>query len=282
MISRRSVMFRHVALWVGIFFALYPVIWIISASVNPVDNLAASRLIPEGLTLDNYRGLFDDPLVPFGSWLINSWKISLTGAIGNLALAALAAYAFSRLRFKGRRAGLLGLLLVQVFPQFLGFIAIFFTLQAIGAVAPGFGLDTHAGLLLVYLGGAIGFNTYLIKGFMDTVPISLDEAAKVDGATPAMIFWRVILPLTRPVLGVIFIITFVGLYGELLLASVLLRSAENFTLAMGLQQFSLSEYAAKWGALSAAAILGSLPIVLTFLVAQKQIVGGLTQGGVKG
>jgi ABC-type maltose transport system permease subunit len=273
---------RHIGLWIGIFFALYPVVWIISASVNPVDNLAASRLIPEGLTLDNYRGLFDDPLVPFRDWLINSWKISLAGAIGNLALAALAAYSFSRLRFRGRRAGLLGLLLVQVFPQFLGFIAIFFTLQAIGEVAPGFGLDTHAGLLLVYLGGAIGFNTYLIKGFMDTVPISLDEAAKVDGASPALIFWRVILPLTRPVLGVIFIITFVGLYGELLLASVLLRSAENFTLAMGLQQFSLSEYAAKWGMLSAAAILGSAPIVATFLVAQKQIVGGLTQGGVKG
>ncbi|UCG40476.1 MAG: sugar ABC transporter permease [Acidimicrobiia bacterium] len=282
MISRRSVTLRHIGLWIGIFFALYPVVWIISASVNPVDNLAASRLIPEGLTLDNYRGLFDDPLVPFRDWLINSWKISLAGAIGNLALAALAAYSFSRLRFRGRRAGLLGLLLVQVFPQFLGFIAIFFTLQAIGEVAPGFGLDTHAGLLLVYLGGAIGFNTYLIKGFMDTVPISLDEAAKVDGASPALIFWRVILPLTRPVLGVIFIITFVGLYGELLLASVLLRSAENFTLAMGLQQFSLSEYAAKWGALSAAAILGSAPIVATFLVAQKQIVGGLTQGGVKG
>jgi arabinogalactan oligomer/maltooligosaccharide transport system permease protein len=281
-ISRRSVALRHIGLWIGIFFALYPVVWIISASVNPVDNLAASRLIPEGLTLDNYRGLFDDPLVPFRDWLINSWKISLAGAIGNLALAALAAYSFSRLRFRGRRAGLLGLLLVQVFPQFLGFIAIFFTLQAIGEVAPGFGLDTHAGLLLVYLGGAIGFNTYLIKGFMDTVPISLDEAAKVDGASPALIFWRVILPLTRPVLGVIFIITFVGLYGELLLASVLLRSAENFTLAMGLQQFSLSEYAAKWGALSAAAILGSAPIVATFLVAQKQIVGGLTQGGVKG
>ncbi len=282
MISRRSILLRHAALWVGILFALYPIVWIISASVNPVDNLAASQLVPDGLTLDNYTGLFDDPLVPFASWLGNSWKISIVGAIGNLALAALAAYAFSRLRFKGRRAGLLGLLLVQVFPQFLGFIAIFFTLQAIGEVAPGFGLDTHAGLLLVYLGGAIGFNTYLIKGFMDTVPMSLDEAAKVDGASPAIIFWRVILPLARPVLGVIFIITFVNLYSELLLASVLLRSAENFTLAMGLQQFSLSEYAAKWGALSAAAILGSAPIVLTFLVAQKQIVGGLTQGGVKG
>jgi len=173
---------------------------------------------------------------------------------------------------------------VQVFPQFLGFIAIFLTLQAIGQVPglSGFGLDTHSGLILVYLGGAIGFNAYLIKGFMDTIPMSLDEAAKVDGATAGQVFGRVIMPLARPVLAVIFIITFVNLYSELLLASVILKSADKFTLAMGLQQFSLSEYAAKWGALSAAALIGSLPIVITFLVAQKQILGGLTQGGVKG
>lgn len=282
MISRRSVLLRHLFLLAGVAFALYPVIWIISASFNEVDNLAAATLIPEGITTENYTGLFNDPLTPFPLWLGNSWKVSLVGAAGNLALASLAAYAFSRLRFRGRRAGLLTLLLVQVFPQFLGFIAIFFTLQGIGAVAPGFGLDTHSGLILVYLGGAIGFNTYLIKGFMDTVPKSLDEAAVVDGASPTVIFWRVVMPLARPVLAVIFIITFVNLYSELLLASVILRSAENFTLAIGLQQFSLSEYAAKWGALSAAAILGSAPIVITFLIAQKQIVGGLTQGGVKG
>lgn len=282
MISGRSVFLRHAFLWVGVLFALYPVIWIVSASVNPVDNLSSSQLIPEGLTGDNYTSLFSDPLTPFASWLANSWKVALVAAFGTLLLAALAAYAFSRLRFTGRRTGLLALLLVQVFPQFLGFIAIFLTLQAIGSVAPGFGLDTHSGLILVYLGGAIGFNAYLIKGFMDTIPASLDEAARVDGATPSMIFWRVILPLSRPVLAVIFVISFVNLYGELLLAQTLLRSAENFTLPIGLQQFSLSDYSAKWGQLSAAAILGSLPIILTFLVAQKQILGGLTQGSVKG
>jgi len=281
-ISGRSVFLRHAFLWVGVLFALYPVIWIVSASVNPVDNLSSSQLIPEGLTGDNYTSLFSDPLTPFASWLANSWKVALVAAFGTLLLAALAAYAFSRLRFTGRRTGLLALLLVQVFPQFLGFIAIFLTLQAIGSVAPGFGLDTHSGLILVYLGGAIGFNAYLIKGFMDTIPASLDEAARVDGATPSMIFWRVILPLSRPVLAVIFVISFVNLYGELLLAQTLLRSAENFTLPIGLQQFSLSDYSAKWGQLSAAAILGSLPIILTFLVAQKQILGGLTQGSVKG
>lgn len=282
MISRRSVFLRHAFLWGGVLFALYPVVWIVSASINPVDNLSSSQLIPDGVTSDNYTSLFEDPLTPFELWLANSWKVALVASFGTLLLAALAAYAFSRLRFTGRRTGLLALLLVQVFPQFLGFIAIFLTLQAIGSVAPGFGLDTHSGLILVYLGGAIGFNAYLIKGFMDTIPASLDEAALVDGASPSMIFWRVILPLSRPVLAVIFVISFVNLYGELLLAQTLLRSAENFTLPIGLQQFSLSDYSAKWGQLSAAAILGSLPIIVTFLVAQKQILGGLTQGSVKG
>lgn len=282
MIRLRGLLLRHLFLLIAVFFALYPVIWIISASFNAVDNLAAARLIPTRVTIDNYIGLFTNPQTPFGLWLANSWKIALIAAAGNLVLAALAAFAFSRLRFRGRRVGLLSLLLVQVFPQFLGFIAIFLTLQAIGEVAPLFGLNTHGGLILVYLGGAIGFNTYLIKGFMDTIPMSLDEAAKIDGASPTQVFARVIFPLARPVLAVVFIITFINLYSELVLAIVILSSADLFTLAIGMQQFSLSEYTARWGALSAAAILGSAPIVVTFLVAQKQILTGLTTGAVKG
>lgn len=282
MTRMRGVVTRHLFLVIAVLFALYPLIWIISASVNAVDNLAGSRLIPAQVTTENYTELFTNPLTPFGRWLANSWKVGLIAASGNLILAALAAFAFSRLRFRGRRAGLVSLLLVQVFPQFLGFIAIFLTLQAIGEVAPPFGLDTHGGLILVYLGGAIGFNTYLIKGFMDTIPISLDEAAKIDGASPIQVFARIVFPLARPVLAVVFIITFINLYSELLLASVILSSAENFTLAIGMQQFSLTEYTARWGALSAAAILGSAPIVVTMLVAQRQIVTGLTTGAVKG
>jgi ABC-type maltose transport system permease subunit len=282
MIRRRGLVLRHLFLIAAAFFAIYPTIWIISASINAVDNLAGARLIPAQLTTDNYSELFTNPLTPFARWLANSWKIALIAAAGNLILAAFAAFAFSRLRFRGRRTGLISLLLVQVFPQFLGFIAIFLTLQAIGEVAPGFGLNTHGGLILVYLGGAIGFNTYLIKGFMDTIPISLDEAAKIDGASPTQVFARVVFPLARPVLAVVFIITFTTIYSELLLATVILSSAENFTLAIGMQQFSLSEYTARWGALSAAAILGSAPIVVTFLAAQRQILSGLTTGAVKG
>lgn len=273
---------KHVVLILGCLFALYPVVWVTSAAFNAVDTLSAARLVPRSTTWDNFTGLFDNDLTPFLRWIWNSWRVALAASVINVMVAAFAAYAFSRFRFKGRRVGLLTLLLVQVFPQFLAFIAILLLLQQIGEVFPAFGLDTHLGLILVYLGGAIGFNSFLIKGFMDTIPGSLDEAAVVDGASAFDVFFRIILPLARPVLAVIFIITFINIYSEFILAATILRSTANFTLPLGLELFVESDYNAKWGALSAAALLGALPIVATFLLAQKQIIEGLTQGAVKG
>ncbi|MEA3501759.1 MAG: sugar ABC transporter permease [Actinomycetota bacterium] len=279
----REVGWRHLVAFVMVLFALYPVVWIISASINPVDSLSNAKLIPEGATLDSYRTILSNPtLSPFMTWLWNSWKIAILAASFNVLLAAMAAYAFSRFRFKGRRMGLLSLLLVQVFPQYLMFIAIFLILQRIGVVFPAFGLNTHAGLILVYLGGAIGFNTFLIKGFMDSVPTSLDESARVDGAVPALIFWRIIMPLVRPILAVIFIITVINIFSEYVLARTLLRSTDQLTYIIGLQTYTIAEYSSKWGELAAGAVIGALPIVITFLVAQKAIVSGLTQGSVKG
>lgn len=278
----RQLGWRHILLSLAALFSLFPVVWIVSASFNAVDNLAGARLIPRQFTTENFTSLFTEPRTPVGTWMWNTWKVAIVAATLNVLLAALAAYAFSRLRFRGRRAGLLTLLLVQVFPQFLGFIALFLLAQQIGKVFPAAGLDTHLFLIMVYMGGAIGFNAFLIKGFMDTIPVSLDESARVDGAGPAAIFFRIVLPLARPVLAVIFIITFINLYSEFILARFLLSSTEEFTLAVGLQLFVQSEYTAKWGQLTAAALLGALPIVTTFLVAQKQIIGGLTQGAVKG
>lgn len=278
----RELGWRHIVAWIGILFAMYPVVWIVSAAFNRVQSLVAARLIPRQVTTDNFTSLFDNPTTPFGNWIVNSYKVALTAALVNVLLAALAAYAFSRMRFRGRRLGLLTLLLIQVFPQFLGFIALFLLAQQVGEVFPAAGLGTHLFLILVYLGGAIGFNVFLIKGFMDTIPDSLDESARVDGAGPFQIFSRIVFPLSRPVLAVIFIITFTNLFAEYILASVILTSTRNFTLAVGLQLFVSSEYSAKWGNIAAAALIGAAPIVLTFLVAQRQIIGGLTQGAVKG
>ncbi|HUP16493.1 MAG TPA: ABC transporter permease subunit [Acidimicrobiia bacterium] len=278
----RELGWRHVVAWIGILFAMYPVAWIVSSSFNRVQSLVAARLIPRQVTTDNFTSLFDSETTPFADWIVNSYKVALAAAVLNVLLAALASFAFSRMKFRGRRAGLLALLLIQVFPQFLGFIALFLLAQQVGDVFSAAGLGTHLFLIMVYLGGAIGFNVFLIKGFMDTIPVSLDESAKVDGAGPFQIFWRIVFPLSRPVLAVIFIITFTNLFAEYILAATLLTSTKNFTLAVGLQLFVSSEYSAKWGNIAAAALIGAAPIVLTFLVAQKQIIGGLTQGAVKG
>ena len=279
----RQLGWRHLVAIIAVLFALYPVMYIISSSLSGEDNLAGATFIPTTFDTSSYQQFFENPdLTPFVTWLRNSWVVSLSAAGFNVALAAMAAYAFSRLRFRGRRVGLLTLLLVQIFPQFLAFVAILLIMIEIGNIFPSIGLDTLSGLMLVYLGGAIGFNTFLIKGFMDTVPTSLDESARVDGAGHWTIFSRIILPLARPALAVIFIISFINLFAEFLLARTLLSSTENFTLAVGLQLFTTANFTASWGLLSAAAVIGAAPIVITFLVAQRAIISGLTGGAVKG
>jgi ABC-type maltose transport system permease subunit len=279
----RQLGWRYVVAGLAALFALYPVVWVITASINPVDSLSESSIIPDGATLENYQEILSNPSdSPFLSWLWNSWKIAGIVAAVNVVLAAMASYAFSRFRFRGRRVGLLTLLLVQVFPQFLAFVAIFLLLDQVGEVFPAFGLNTHAGLMLVYMGGAIGFNTFLIKGFMDSVPASLDESARVDGASDTVIFWKIIWPLTLPVLVVIFMISFVTLYGEFILARTLLNEVGQLTYAVGLQTFTQDDYASKWGQLAAGAMIGAAPIVVTFLIFQRAIVSGVTAGAVKG
>ena len=279
----RVVGWRHLVAFVGVAFALFPIAWMVSASINPVDTLSGGQFIPEGATFDNYRRIFENPPEsPFMTWLWNSYYISFVVASVGLGLTAMAAFAFSRFRFRGRRVGLMSLLAVQIFPQFLAFVAIFLLLDQIGEIFPALGLDTHPGLILVYLGGAIGFNTFLIKGFMDSVPQSLDESAVVDGAPPTTIFWRIILPLTRPALVVIFIITFVTVFNEFILSRTLLTSVEQQTYIVGVQTYSTSDFASNWGQLAAGAMVGAVPIVFTFLILQKGIVSGLTQGAVKG
>ena len=279
----RELGWRHLVVFVFVFFSLYPIAWTVSASFNPVDTLQGAQIIPDNLTLRNYEAIFENPnLTPFITWLGNTWRIAVIAALGNVFLATLAAFAFSRLRFRGRRASLISLLLVQVFPQFLAFIAIFLLLDQLNDLFPGVGTNTHTGLILVYLGGAIGFNAFLLKGFMDAVPVSLDESARVDGASPFQIYWKIIVPLIRPAIAVVFFITFIGIYGEFILAQTLLRSTDQLTYAVGLRLFVQSDYTAKWGQLAAATVIGAAPIVVTFLAAQRHIISGLLTGGVKG
>jgi arabinogalactan oligomer/maltooligosaccharide transport system permease protein len=169
-----------------------------------------------------------------------------------------------------------------MFPQLLLVVAIYLIVYNVGGVFHVIGLNTLTGLIVVYLGGVMGVNTWLLKGFFDTIPSELDESARVDGATPAQVFWGVVLPLAMPVLSVIALLSFIGTINEFVIASVLLQSTDKFTLPLGLRQFVDQQYSEHWGPFAAGVLLLAIPVAALFMSLQKFIVGGLTQGSVKG
>lgn len=264
------------------FFAIFPVLWVLSASLNPLNTLASARLIPNNFGFDNYRFLFESPEFPMLTWLWNSIKISSITTILSVSITTLAAYAFSRFRFTGRQNMLKAILLIQVFPGLLAMIAVFTLITQFGNIIPAIGLDTHTGLILVYLGGAMGVNIWLMKGFFDTIPRAIDESAMVDGATHWQIFTQLLLPLMRPILVVVAILSFIGTYGDFILARILLKSTDQYPLMVGLFIFTSGQFSQNWGPFAAGALIGALPIMIVYLLLQDQIVGGLTQGAVKG
>jgi arabinogalactan oligomer / maltooligosaccharide transport system permease protein len=289
--SFRGDWWRHAVALIAVGVALFPVAYVASAAFNADQSLGGASLIPRDVTLENFREILSpDPAKSqlqsstsnYVRWLGNSLSIALLVAVLNVLLGALAAYAFSRFRFRGRRLGLLFLLLVQMFPQLLALVAIYLILLRTGDVFPFVGLDTKTGLILVYLGGVMGINTWLLKGFFDTIPTELDESARVDGATPSQVFWGVVLPLALPILSVIAILSFVGTFNEYVLASTILQSNDNFTLPVGLRGYIDKQYAEHWGPFAAGVIMAGVPIMVIFLSLQRFIVSGLTQGSVKG
>lgn len=275
-------LWRHAVLLVFLVFALFPILWVISASFNPANTLVGQSLIPRNASLVNYIEVFTSEQYPIALWIKNSIVIGLITAALVVVMTSLAAYAFSRFRFKGRREGLFVSLLVQVFPQMLAAVSIYLLVLSIGKLIPSLGINTHAGLILVYLGGAMGVNAWLMKGYFDTIPTSLEESAMIDGASPFQAYYMIILPLARPILAVIFLLQFIGTYSEFILASVLISSTDKYTLAVGLQLFIQDQYASRWGVFAAASVLGALPIVILFMFLQKYLVSGLTSGAVKG
>jgi len=265
-----------------IIFSIFPILWVISASFNPTGSLATQTLIPKNPGLDNYRILLTSGEFPFWIWFGNSLKIALITDVLSLSITTIAAYAFSRFRFRGRQTMLKAILLIQVFPALLALVATFLMISQIGDVFPFLGLNTHASLILVYLGGAMGINIWLMKGFLDTIPRDIDESAMVEGATDWQIFTQLILPLLRPILVVIAILNYIGIYSEFILARVLLKGSEQYTLMVGLQVFAGAQFNQRWGVFAAGVLIGALPIMIIYLALQDKIVGGLTQGAVKG
>ncbi|GAB4450335.1 MAG: sugar ABC transporter permease [Anaerolineae bacterium] len=274
--------FQLVVTALAMTFALFPVIWIISASLDPRNTLSGQSIVPPEVTLNNYVQLFNNPLQPYGLWMWNSLKVAIITSGLSILITAFSAYAFSRFRFTGRDSLLTTVFLMQVFPTALLFIAIFLFLDSLGKVVAWLGLNTHTGLIFVYLAGAMGINVWLMKGFLDSVPRDMDEAAKVDGATDWQIFWFVVLPLIRPIMAVIGLLTFITAYSEYLLARTILQDTTQFTLAVGLTTAAQQQFSQSWGTYAAGALIGALPIIVIYLFLQDFIVSGLTEGSVKG
>jgi arabinogalactan oligomer/maltooligosaccharide transport system permease protein len=279
----KKIAWRHAVGFIAVAFALFPLVWMISASFDTLGSLSAQKLIPDNPGLENFRTLLSNPDQPYLKWLRNSIVISASNAVLQMFIGATAAYALSRFRFKGRKLTLMTILVVQMFPQLLAATAIFLMLADLGKSIPFLALGQTTALIIVFAGGALGINAWMLKGFYDTIPSEIDESAKVDGASHAQIYFRIILPLARPVLAVITLLSFIGTMNEFLITSVILGGNQNsITLAVGMQQYIDGQYNAHWGPFAAGALIASVPVMILFLYLQKHVVSGLTAGANKG
>ncbi|MGA7216459.1 MAG: maltose ABC transporter permease MalG [Terrimicrobiaceae bacterium] len=274
---------------------LVPYIMVVSASFRR-GNFAPSSLLPDHVSLEHWKYVLGIPYeevinpgtgetrmvkaeTPPLLWFWNSIKVSSIASIGILLLSGTAAYAFARLHFKFRTTTLSALLILQMFPMVLALVAIYVILDFIGQYVPGLGLNTQTGLIMVYLGGISGY-IWMLKGYFDTIPASMEESARIDGATQFQTFTQILLPMSLPIFAVVFILSFIAFMSEYPVASIVLQARENWTLAVGANSF-LAEHQKLWGRFAALAVLSGVPITVMFLVCQKYVVGGLTSGGVK-
>lgn len=280
----------HMGLWLLIAVTLFPLLSVISISLRP-GNFSTGSLIPTEISLEHWRlalgmsyttrdGTLVTPPFPVLLWLWNSIKIASISALLIVAISTTAAYAFARLKFAHKSSILNSMLLLQMFPVAVALVAIYAIFEGLGSYIPWLGIETHAGLIVAYLGG-VAMHIWTIKGYFETIPVEIEECAKVDGANHWQAFRLVLLPMSVPILMVVFVLAFIGTIIEYPVASVLLREEPNLTLAVG-SKYYLYEQKYLWGDFAAAAVLSGLPITLVFLAAQRWIVSGLTSGGVKG
>jgi maltose/maltodextrin transport system permease protein len=287
---RWRVLLAHLFLVLLVAAVIFPFLMILSISLRP-GNFATGSIIPESISLEHWKlalgfstiaadGRVVQPTFPVMTWLWNSVKVAALTGLVTLLLSTTAAYAFARMKFRGKQASLTGLMLLQMFPAVLALVAIYAIFDRIGNVFPAFGINSHWSLLLAYSGG-IALHVWTIKGYFDTIPIEIEEAAKVDGATPWQAFRLVLLPMAVPILMVVFLLAFIGAIIEYPVASILLNEQSQLTLAVGSKLFLYAQRFL-WGDFAAAAILSGLPITAVFILAQRWMIAGLTAGGLKG
>ncbi len=262
-----------------IFYSVFPLVYVVSASLSDSGTLSSSTSMFSDISFANYAALGN---TSYWTWVGNTLIVGIASSVGAVVMGAAAAYAFSRFRFKGRRPGLTSLLIIQMFPQTVAFISVFLLLTALGNVAPWLGINSKIALICVYLGGALGANTFLMYGFFNSIPTEIDEAAKIDGATHAQIYWRVIVPLVTPILAVVGLLAFISSFGDFILARIVLVSEDQWTLAVGMYQWVSNQLTSNWGLFAAGAVIAAIPVLVLFLSLQRYIVGGLSAGSVKG
>lgn len=274
---------RHLFLLICLCASLGPTILVLGASLRAGSSLISGSPFPapNQMTFENYQRLISE--TQFTHWMGNTLIVSTIASLVALVVTSLSGYAFSRFRFFGRKNGLLLMILLQMFPGAMCMVAVFRLLQYLGPPTGGvLGLNSLFGLAVVYIGGGIPFNTWMIKGYIDALPRELEESAYLDGATPHETFLQVILPLMGPILAVVAVFNFIAPYSDFIFPSVLLSTEDRYTLAVGMQGFISGNFSANWGLFAAASILGSLPILIVFLSLQRFLVQGLTSGAVKG
>ncbi|HEX9951610.1 MAG TPA: carbohydrate ABC transporter permease [Rubricoccaceae bacterium] len=257
------------------FIALFPILNIVTVSLRPSDQLLqrSLALIPEGASLDNYRVLLTE--TGFLKWLGNSLLVSLVVTITGVTLASTAGYALSRFRFSGRKSALSGILVTQMFPATMLLLPLYIVLVRLGLI------NSYIGIVVIYTATALPFCVWQMKGYYDTIPASLEEAARIDGASPWQAFYKVILPLAAPALVITALFSFMSAWNEYVVAAVVLQDTELFTLPVGLKLFQ-SSLATQWGLYAAGSLLVSVPVIALFLVLSRYLISGLTLGAVKG
>jgi arabinogalactan oligomer / maltooligosaccharide transport system permease protein len=279
----------HLFVLTMVVVTLYPVLFVITIAFSggqtlsiadlPQDPTLADRLRaivpwPEQVSAENFRSLFADQ--PFARWLLNSIVISLATTVVGVFLASTAAYAFSRFRFPGRRAGLMMFLVSQMFPATLMLIPLYILIVQV------LGLESsYTGLVLMYTQTAIPLCVWMMKGYFDTIPKELEESALIDGASQSAIFFRIVLPLAKPAVAVTALFSFMTAWNEFVQAATFLNKEQMYTAPVGLR-FFVSGFSEQWGYFAAGSIIAAIPVVVLFLFLQKHLVSGLTAGAVKG
>jgi ABC-type maltose transport system permease subunit len=272
---------KYLIALVLIVFAALPVFWIIATSFNPARSLLGASLIPSGLTANNYLDLLKNPNLSFGMWMLNSFKVSTVSVFFIVLLTCLSAYALSRFRFAGKRGVMMGIMIMNIFPGILAMVAIYVMMQQFGNYLPFIGLNTHGGLICVYVAGAMSINVLMVKSYIDSVPTELDESALIEGASYAQVFIKIIFPIIKPMVITVAILAFMSTYGDFVIANLLLKGNDKVTVMVGIYQFTQQRFDTNWGIVTAGTILAAVPVVALFFVSQKYILSGLMTGAVK-